>query len=207
MKKLTALAAILISTAASASDYYITSGIGINAPLPSHTSIGGGTGRSKCDKLSPSLHFGVGKYLDVLRTDLTLSYFFGHTLNKKGVNSDGEDYKISARRKHAIAMLKVYEDFKITDSLGAFVGVGAGVDMFRDRQDGHLLVDSVQYKIDNLRHAKNRASFVYALTTGTTLSMCDNVKLDISYNFLHMTKRKIANPKLHNVTAGLRIAI
>ena len=142
-----------------------------------------------------------------MRTDLTFSYFFGHSFSQRGVNSDNENYKVSARRKHAIAMLKVYEDYKITDSLGAFVGVGAGVDMFRDRHDGHLLVDSVQYKIDNLRHAKNSASFVYALTAGTTLSMCDNVKLDISYNFLHMTKRKIANPKLHNVTAGLRVAL
>ena len=207
MKKLTALAAILISTTASASDYYITSAIGINAPLPSHTSVGGGTGRSKSDKLSPSLHFGVGKDFDILRTDFTLSYFFGHSFSHNGITSDKESYTLSSRRKHAIAMLKVYEDFKITDSLGAFVGVGAGIDMYRDRRDGNLLIEGVQYDIGDLKHAKNGSSFVYALTTGTSINLCSGAKLDLSYNFLHMTKRKVVNPKLHNITAGLRIAL
>lgn len=201
------------------SGFYLKAGTGVNKISPIKIENSDFKGRIKLANNFPLMELGLGYRLtDTIRTELVFDYYFLFHSNETSRDQDNNIYKIAYKTKINTLMVNAYKDIITIDKFTPFIGGGIGLNTLKDKATGNAISADGENTISlNPSHSKQVHRFVYKLTAGVDVKLCDNVNAELSYNYFNLGRNRPRviegvdnivrrSYQVHNLTLGVRYA-
>ena len=165
-----------------------------------------GSVRLKKTNTSPVMSVGVGYGLmDMVRGELEYTHYFDaeNKAKTKTVKVSGADVNVSGKVKYNadIVMLKGIVDLFDAGPAKFFVGAGVGYAQLRSKANVKVDVPSApqENKNDTFK-AKKASNLAFTVLAGVAFDLSEDIKLDVSYNYVDAGKTK--NYRHNNENVG-----
>jgi opacity protein-like surface antigen len=218
---LIATASLLFSKVAMAdSKYYIKGGMGINHIHTVKFSNHDFEGKIRLANSFPLIEGGIGyKLTDSIRAEILFDYYFLFCTAETSYNPNKDIFKILLTTKADSLMLNVYKDVLKLGKITPFIGGGVGIATLKEVGKGFAISaeDKIHFPLASTQK-KTFYKFAYKLTAGLDIKINETATAEISYNYFNLGNNKSRNIGglknignrnygVHNITAGLRLAI
>ena len=219
--KLIAATSLLFSELVLADNkYYIKAGIGINHIHTVKFSNHDFEGKIRLANSFPLIEGGIGcKLTDSIRAEILFDYYFLFHTAETSYNSNKDIFKILVTTKADSLMLNVYKDVLKLGKITPFIGGGVGITTLKEVGKGFALSAEDRVFVPLAKSQKKTFyKFAYKLTAGLDMKISETATAEISYNYFNLGNNKSRNIGglknignrnygVHNITAGLRLAI
>ena len=210
------------SFAAETTNLYLKGATGLNYINPFKIKDNEQVGKIKASHTFPLIEVGVGYELEQqgIRFETVFDYYFLFHSKECSTNMlTGDVFNINFKNKVNVLMFNSYKDIITIKGFTPFIGGGLGISTLNEKANGYVVTREDRLHIPlNTTKSKVVHRLSYKLTAGTHFNLSDNIRMELSYNFINLGRKKprvieginnvqSRNYSVHNILVGLQVKI